>query len=220
MLAVRFRLDLVLLASLVSAALAPSATAAGDPFEFTFMELAPGIWAGQRPDSVRLPVMGNTLFVVTDEGVIIFDGGGIALMAERLLEKIAAVTDQPVTHVGISHWHGDHSIGIWPILAKFPDAEVLAHSFTRAAMLGSPVAYIDKYPFFLENYGEEIQLGVEQGVDSDGNEISAGTRQRYAEFVPHFDLVDAEFKRARSATRARSALRNTGSPTTRRAWRC
>jgi len=183
----------------ISAVGVPSAGArpAQDPFEFHFTELAPGVWTGERPDSARIPVMGNTVFVVTEEGVIVFDGGGLPLMAERLLAKIASVTDQPVTHIGISHWHGDHSFGISAILEKFPEAEVVAHSFTRAAMLGSPVAYIDRYPDFLTNYGEKFRVGAEQGLDSEGNELSPIERQRYVETIDHLELMGAEFGRAR-----------------------
>ena len=39
------------------AAAAPTSTEPGpDPFEFEFTELAPGVWAGQRPDPARRPV--------------------------------------------------------------------------------------------------------------------------------------------------------------------
>ena len=113
--------------------LSASSVAADDPFTWEFTELAPGVWAGQRPDPTRLPVMGNTLFVVTDEGVVVFDGGGVPLMTERLLRKIDEVTDQPVTHVGISHWHGDHHFGIWKIQQRYPDVEIVAHPFTDEA---------------------------------------------------------------------------------------
>ena len=168
-----------------------------DPLEFEFTELAPGVWAGQRPDPIRRPVMGNTLFAVTDEGVVVFDGGGLPVMAERLLAKIASVTDQPVTHVGISHWHGDHNFGIWPILERYPEAEVIAHSFTRDALVGSPAAYIYKYPTYISGIRESVRVGVEEGLDSEGNVLAEDDRSRLADFHEHIDLLDREYSRAR-----------------------
>ena len=45
------------------------------PFHFEFEEVAPGVWAGVRADPPRFPVMGNVTFVISDEGVVVFDGG-------------------------------------------------------------------------------------------------------------------------------------------------
>lgn len=87
-------------------------TSQADPFQYTWTEVVPGVWAGIREDSPRIPVMGTTTFVVGDSGVVVFDGGGIPLMSERAITKIRQVTDKPVTHVAVSHWHQDHNFGI------------------------------------------------------------------------------------------------------------
>jgi hypothetical protein len=44
-------------------------TAAANPFEYNWQELAPGVWAGIRQDPFELPQEGNSVFVVTDLGV-------------------------------------------------------------------------------------------------------------------------------------------------------
>ncbi|MCB1607314.1 MAG: MBL fold metallo-hydrolase, partial [Xanthomonadales bacterium] len=98
-----------------------------DPFTWEFTELAPGVWTGVRPQSSLYPVMGSSTFVIGSDGVVVYDGGGAALMSERLLAKIGELTDQPVTHIVISHWHGDHHFGIWRILEQYPHAQVIAH---------------------------------------------------------------------------------------------
>ena len=92
---------------------AATANAADDsPFTIEFEKLAPGVWAGLRPDPVRAPVMGNTVFVVGEDSVIVFDGGGAPAMSDLVIDKIRSLTDLPVTDVVISHWHGDHAFGI------------------------------------------------------------------------------------------------------------
>lgn len=171
------------------------ALAAADPFEFDFRELAPGVWSGVREEPYRLPVMGNTTFVITTQGVVVHDGGGVPLMAERLLAKIAAETDQPVTHVGISHWHGDHHFGIARILEEFPNAEVIAHPFTREAMLGSPIAYVDRHPTFVERQQESLQRAVDTGLEADSTQVSPARRAIYRQLLEDMQIVGQEFQR-------------------------
>ena len=102
-----------------------------DPLLQTFTELAPGVWLGNRPDSTRLPVTPNTVFVIGDEGVVVFDGGNLPLVADRVIAKIRELTDLPVTHVIISHWHMDHVLGVSRYRAAFPRVRVIAHPYTR-----------------------------------------------------------------------------------------
>lgn len=58
---------------------------------------------------------GNTSnggFVVTDEGVVVFDALGTPSHGDALLKEIAKVTDKPVRYVVISHYHADHIYGL------------------------------------------------------------------------------------------------------------
>ncbi len=64
-----------------------------------------------------------SLFVVTTAGVLVADGQGSIAETRRMLDEIARVTSQPVTHVVIGSDHGDHTAGN----AAFPaDAKVFA----------------------------------------------------------------------------------------------
>lgn len=175
-------------------------TVVAGPFDYEFHESAPGVWTGVRPDSPKFPVMGNTTFVVSDQGVVVFDGGGVAVMAEQIIDKIQAVTTAPVTHVIISHWHGDHNFGIYRFAEEFPNVQFVAHSFTSAAMNGSPLDYISKYPDFVENNVPEFMSIVETGIDSDDTELTAHNRQTYEQIVRDADEIDAEFKRVKLTT--------------------
>ena len=117
-------------AIVLAASLSAPASHAADPFEMEWRELARGVWVGVRPVSYRSPVMTNTTVVIGDKGVLVFDAAGLAIQGERLVEKVAELTDKPITHIAISHWHGDHSMGDYKVLEKFPAAEVISHEFT------------------------------------------------------------------------------------------
>jgi len=54
----------------------------------------------------------NAGFVVTDEGVVVFDTLGTPSLGQALLRKIRGVTDKPVKYVALSHYHADHIYGV------------------------------------------------------------------------------------------------------------
>ncbi len=134
-----------------------SSAAIADPLVPTFEELAPGVWAGVREDNPRNPVMGTATFVVSDQGVVVYDGGGMPLFAERIIEKIRSVTDKPVTHVAISHWHGDHNFGTHPYLEAFPNVQVISHAFTHKVFNSKRIRYIDGYSTGTMEYKETVE---------------------------------------------------------------
>jgi len=54
----------------------------------------------------------NAGFIVTNEGVVVFDALGTPSLANLLLTKIRSVTDKPVLKVIVSHYHADHIYGL------------------------------------------------------------------------------------------------------------
>lgn len=177
--------------------LALASPGAADPFEYTFQEVASGVWAGIRENSPRFPVMGTTTFVVGDEGVIVFDGGGVPLMSERVLAKLRSVTDKPVTHIVISHWHGDHNLGIYRLLDEFPQAEVIGHTFTRAAMLGAPMDYVDDYPNVVPRLESRFRGMLDSGLTREGEPIPASMRSNLQTILDDAELIDSQYHRVR-----------------------
>ncbi len=54
----------------------------------------------------------NAGFVVTNDGVVIFDALGTPSLAHKLIQKIKTVTKQPVKKIIVSHFHADHIYGL------------------------------------------------------------------------------------------------------------
>ena len=54
----------------------------------------------------------NAGFVVTNEGVVIFDALGTPSLAAKLYKEIRKVTKQPIRYVVMSHYHADHLYGL------------------------------------------------------------------------------------------------------------
>ncbi len=72
----------------------------------------------------------NAGFVVTPAGVVVIDALGSPALAERLLGQIRRVTDKPVTHVIVTHYHADHIYGLQTFKAQ--GARIIAHAAAKA----------------------------------------------------------------------------------------
>lgn len=74
----------------------------------------------------------NSLFVVSEQGVLVADGQGSVNETMKLIAAIAQITNVPITHVVIASDHRDHTAGN----AAFPaDVEFIAH-MNSATTLG------------------------------------------------------------------------------------
>lgn len=54
----------------------------------------------------------NAGFIVTNDGVVVFDALGTPSLANKLMQKIREITEQPVKKVIVSHFHADHIYGL------------------------------------------------------------------------------------------------------------
>lgn len=65
--------------------------------------------------------MSNAGFVVTRDGVVVFDALASPPLAEKLLGLIRKTTSQPVRRVIVSHYHADHFYGLQVFKAQGAD---------------------------------------------------------------------------------------------------
>jgi glyoxylase-like metal-dependent hydrolase (beta-lactamase superfamily II) len=75
--------------------------------------------------------MSNAGFVVTRDGVVVFDALASPPLAEKLLEQIRTITRQPIKRVIVSHYHADHFYGLQVFKAQ--GAEIWAHRAVEGA---------------------------------------------------------------------------------------
>lgn len=71
----------------------------------------------------------NAGFVITPAGVVVVDALGSPRLAERLTQVIRQLTNQPMTHVIVTHYHADHIYGLQHF--KQLGAKIIAHSASR-----------------------------------------------------------------------------------------
>jgi glyoxylase-like metal-dependent hydrolase (beta-lactamase superfamily II) len=70
----------------------------------------------------------NTGVIIGDEGVMIVDAQATPAMAQAVINRVRSVTDKPITHVLLSHYHAVRVLGA----SAYKDAEmIIASDATR-----------------------------------------------------------------------------------------
>jgi glyoxylase-like metal-dependent hydrolase (beta-lactamase superfamily II) len=148
-----------------------SIEAVANPFEYSWQQLAPGVWAGIRQDPFELPQEGNSVFVVTEQGVVVFDAGGSPMMGESIVAKVRSITDKPITHIIISHWHGDHMRGLQAIQAAFPQAQVFAHPHSRDFIVSTQERWLKRRVSMVPNILRAVDVALGNRQDLSGRPL-------------------------------------------------
>lgn len=127
--------------SLAGAVLAFAAGTASAQMALTPVKISPHVYYFHGHTGMADPAnqgfMSNAGFVVTPDGVVVFDALGTPALGESMLRAIRTITGQPIRRVIVSHYHADHFYGLQAF--KAAGAEVWAHENGRR-YLSSDVA--------------------------------------------------------------------------------
>ncbi len=109
--------------------------AAGDIYPgYTWQSLGDGIYLHSQADPLAGPVDGNSVVIVSDDGVLVVDTHINPAVARAVIDEIRAMTDVPVTHVVNTHWHDDHTNGNHAYRQAFPGVKIVAHKATLESL--------------------------------------------------------------------------------------
>lgn len=89
-------------------------------------------------DNANAGFMSNAGFVVTGDGVVVFDALGTPALGEAMVLAIRGGTKQPIRRVIVSHYHADHFYGLQAF--KAAGAEIWAHEQGRAYLASDTAA--------------------------------------------------------------------------------
>ncbi|MGZ9032292.1 MAG: MBL fold metallo-hydrolase [Burkholderiaceae bacterium] len=116
----------------------------------------------------------NAAFVITRDGVVVFDALGTPALGAAMKAAIARLTSQPIRLVIVSHFHADHFYGLQALAEQ--GVEVWAHAKGRET-LGSP---------FAQDRLEQRRRDLWPDVDQDTRLVGAS---RWLEFSDRKDVV-------------------------------
>ena len=105
------------------------------------IEVAPGVFVFMTAPYGGVGLDGNSVVVLSSDGVLVFDSNGTPAAAAQVLSEIRAMTEQPVRYLVHSHWHWDHWYGAEVYKKAFPNLQIIAHEKTRALMAGPAIEF-------------------------------------------------------------------------------
>ena len=107
----------------------------------TRIEVAAGVYLFQTERYGDIGLDGNSVVVVSSDGVLVFDSNGTPDAATAVLAEIRKLTDQPIRYLVNSHWHWDHWYGAEVYRKAFPDLQIIRHEKTRQLMAGPVMVF-------------------------------------------------------------------------------
>ena len=97
-----------------------SAAFAKDYGKVTGQKVAEGVYLFTTTPYADVGLSGNSVAILSDDGVLVFDSNATPETAATVLAEIRKLTDKPVRYLINSHWHWDHWGGNETYLAAFP----------------------------------------------------------------------------------------------------
>src|SRR6476659_7291219 len=124
-------------------------------------KVAEGVYLFTTTPYADVGLSGNSVAILSDEGVLVFDSNGTPQTAASVLAEIRKLTDKPVRYLVNSHWHWDHWGGNQTYQGAFPGLQIITHEKTRELMLTVEPRWNDKglkedLPQFLDGFEKQI----------------------------------------------------------------
>lgn len=165
----------IALLAMTCCSLAATGHGSGPP-SFTLERLAEGVYAAIRTEGSGNIVNGNSLIVISREDVVVVDATSNPRTARALIRAIKGLTDRPVSHLVITHWHGDHSYGAQEFVDAWPGVQVVAHPATRDDLQGVGADNRRDYHASLPGTIQFLKEHLASGTGLDDSTITASER--------------------------------------------
>lgn len=179
----------------VAALCVGSASAQNSPsypsvLSYRTVKVADGVYAFITPEERTGFQSGNSVAIIGDDGVLVFDTGNIPGSTRRQIAEIRKLTDKPVRYVVNSHWHPDHNLGNSIYRAEFPGVRIIGTSATRAGIIERVPTYVGQMKSFAKT-DSLIKVRLATGRMRDSSKMTDAVRQvwtlvvrDYADFMP------------------------------------
>src|SRR5262245_47777729 len=197
--------SILLLAALLVPAPGSPAPASGEPLETSVEkaramliqeDLGGGVYVFRAPGDLEYWTSTNSVVVVNDNDVVVFDSPTRAVTARAVIAEIRALTSKPVTVLINSHWHQDHWSGNDEYAKAFPGLRIVATEQTRAFMETMPAAFFvgEVESVGLKQRREEFAQALKTGKLADGTTLTPEIRARKEAAFAEADQFAAEVR--------------------------
>jgi glyoxylase-like metal-dependent hydrolase (beta-lactamase superfamily II) len=149
---------------------------AEDYGKVTGHKVAEGVYLFTTMPYADVGLSGNSVAILSDDGVLVFDSGATPETAATILAEIRKLSGKPVRYLVNSHWHWDHWGGNQTYQVAFSGLQIITHEKTRELMLTVEPRWNDKglkadLPQFLDGF--EKQLAAAKAKNAPPERIKA-----------------------------------------------
>jgi glyoxylase-like metal-dependent hydrolase (beta-lactamase superfamily II) len=141
--------------------------------------VAPGVHMMRQAVPNFAGVVGNVTIIEQAQGIVLVDSGASHGAGKRVVEAVRRISSKPVTAVIITHWHGDHPLGLSAIREVWPDADIIATTATRDALAAGANGAI---PFTRDSDYETSRIatleGYSEALRASAEDPSLSTEER------------------------------------------
>ena len=184
------RLTVLLAFTLSAGASAVPAQPVGtlDQKAFTFHRIHDDVY--HAVGTGAMVVGSNSVVIINEADVLLVDSHTSPVAAQLLLEELRTITSKPVRTVVNTHFHFDHLHGnqIYP-----PNVEIIAHEFTREAVVSGASTRGRAYDSFVRAVPDQIAAMEKQLASTDDG-------AKRDELIERLEITRA-FRRATQAVR-------------------
>jgi glyoxylase-like metal-dependent hydrolase (beta-lactamase superfamily II) len=120
----------------------PKPATQASTYHFSIDSLGAGVHVLTQGNTFHLQPRGNVGVIEQSDGFVLFDSGGSPAAADEVIALIRSRSRKPVSAIVLSHWHGDHVLGVSRLLEAWPKARVISTRSTRDLLAS---AQTDRY---------------------------------------------------------------------------
>jgi glyoxylase-like metal-dependent hydrolase (beta-lactamase superfamily II) len=154
------------------------------------IKVATGVYAFIAPEERTGFQAGNSIAVVGDSVVLMFDAGAMPSVTRRQIAELRKLTNKPVRYVVTSHWHPDHNLGNNEYRQAFPEVRFVGTRATRQGITDRAAHFIEE----VKGFGPTdslMRLRLSTGKMRDGSDMPPRIRtmfelntRDFGEFMP------------------------------------
>lgn len=144
----------------------------------------------EMPTPENAGFMNNPGFIVGSESVVVIDPASSVQAGRSIVQRVKEVTDKPISHVFVTHVHGDHWLGNQAIQEAFPEAKFYAHpKMIEMAKHGEADMWVNMMMNLTDNKTAGTEAVIPDQVLAHVDELKVGDITIRAHFTGHAHTV-------------------------------
>lgn len=169
----------MLVSAVIASTFAAAAVAQAPDTTLRREQLGEGIYLFRASSDLDLWTASNTLVIVNDDDVTVFDTATRPATNQRIIGEIRRLTNKPVRTLINSHWHMDHWSGNDEYARAFPGLRIISTTQQRDYMSRMTAAYFGQMAGGgIAQAQAALDSAIRTGRQSDGTPLTPEIRQR------------------------------------------